>query len=710
MKFQVLSKLNRLATVFTLSAAVGFALVGCGGGGGSGGAPVNGGGGSTNTDPAVVKIELSSTTVTVASPGTVKVTVTSKAGQPLAGQVVSFSSSQALSRFSASTALTDASGVATVQVFPLDATSTGADAVVATTTVGGVTVSGSTGFQMTATNVAITSFTSDVTTLAAYGQTTLTLQLSGTTAGAPVNIVASSTCVASGKATLTPSTLTTTTSRATFTYRDNGCGAVSAADAVQVAVTGTTLTSSVNLTLTSPTVSSVGFLSATPDTIFLKGSGYVENSNVKFRVNDANGNGVPEQMVEFELTTFAGGVLLDGVTSKITKKTDSNGEVIVRVNSGTVPTPVRVKATLVGSTISTVSSSLAIAVGLPSQLNFSLAQGTINIEGYNHDGVPNTYTVIASDRLGNPVPEGTAINFVSEGGQVQATRLTAIQNGLSSTTANYLSSEPRPVDGRVTIVAYSLGEESFLDANGNNVFDANEDYQDLGDIFLDRLFNFGGRDPSGSYTGERFNPATGYNVQEDQFISAGITGSAPCRVPGSSLLDLNASIPVKPNSCNTGWGRAYVRRAAQTVLSGSGMRALDFIFDRVPNAPRGNSVDLIHYYDGVDNPVRQTHYHAPPVNVCGLGQAGGIYFTLADNNPVAFNPMPAGTVVSAVGTGKMKVAVSGGSPVISTSKPTGVGVTYDFDTDSEGTIFIRAVTPKGIGTAIGISVSRSCAP
>jgi hypothetical protein len=29
-----------------------------------------------------------------------------------------------------------------------------------------------------------------------------------------------------------------------------------------------------------------------------------------------------------------------------------------------------------------VSSSLAIAVGLPSQNNFSLAQGTRNIEGY----------------------------------------------------------------------------------------------------------------------------------------------------------------------------------------------------------------------------------------------------------------------------------------------------------------------------------------
>ena len=74
---------------------------------------------------------------------------------------------------------------------------------------------------------------------------------------------------------------------------------------------------------------------------------------------------------------------------------------LVILNSGTIPTPVRVKATLAGSSISTVSSSLSIAVGLPSQLNFSLSQGTKNIEGYNIDGTPNTYQIIASDRSGS---------------------------------------------------------------------------------------------------------------------------------------------------------------------------------------------------------------------------------------------------------------------------------------------------------------------
>lgn len=704
MKFSDQMSFSQIAAAVLLTVITSAGLVACGGGGGSAGQPVVGGGGSTNTDPGIVSVALSSTTVTTASPATVTVKVTTKAGAAIPGQVVSFSSSEGLARFSAATALTDESGVATVQVFPLNSDSAGADAVVASTTVSGVAISARTGFQMTATNVAIGSFTSDVSTLAAYGQTTLAVLLNGTTAGVPVKVIANSACVAAGKATLTPSDVTTTTGRAAFTYRDNGCGATSATDSVQISVTGTTLTSSLSLNLTSPAVSSVGFVSATPSTIFLKGSGYVENSNVKFRVNDANGNGVPEQLVEFELTTFTGGVLLDGQTTKVTKKTDANGEVIVRINAGTVPTPVRVKATLVGSSISTVSSSLAVAVGLPSQLNFSLAQGTINIEGYNYDGTPNTYTVIASDRLANPVPEGTAINFVAEGGQVQSIRLTNIENGLSSTTANYFSSEPRPIDGRVTVVAYSLGEESFLDSNGNNIFDASEDYQDLGDIFVDRLYNFGGEAPDTVYTEVRFNANVGYNSLQDQFVSLGLTGASTCRVATSPLLDLSVSVPVKPSSCNPGWGRAYVRRAVQTILSTSKSRLLDFV---LPGTASFSSEELIHYYDGNDAPVKQIH-RALTRDTCvtGLPGIGAFSFTVADVNPVAFNPMPAGTVVSVSATGKIKATVSGGSPVPSTADPSRASVSFDFDTDTSGSIFVTTTTPKGVGTTHQICVVR----
>lgn len=709
------------------AAVLALSVVACGGGGGSGGDPINGGGGGgggtpTPTPPATMTVELSSNTVTVASPGTVKVTLKNRAGAALPGYVVTFTTNLNLGAFSAPSALTDANGVATVQVQPASGNSTGADTVLASTTVDSTVISASIGFQMTATNVTLTSFTSDIATLAAYGQTSLTAQLAGTTAGSPVNIVATSTCVANGKATLTPTSVSTTTGRAVFTYRDNGCGAVATSDAVQISVTGTTITGSVSLGLTSPAVSSIAFVSASPDTIYLKGSGYVENSNVKFRVNDASGNGVPEQSVEFEPTTLAGGLLVEGVQTKVTKRTDSNGEVTVRVNAGTVPTPVRVKATLVGSAISTVSSNLNIAVGLPSQLNFSLSQGTINIEGYDYDGTPNTYTIIASDRLANPVPEGTAINFVAEAGQIQATQQTTVTNGLSRSTANYASAQPKPLDGRVTVVAYALGEESFLDINGNNVFDAGEDYQDLGDIFIDRLFNFGGRDKSTFYVNSRFNPTTGYNVSEDQFVGLSLGGAATCRQSVSSLLDLRHDIPVKPGSCTTGWGRAYVRRSIETILSRS-TPFLNWGVSMPANhaAPAGfcpAKRTLLGHYDGTDAPrasILDTDQDLAPLSYHAVSgtmlfgyvpEAGGsIPMRLADTNPIAYNPMPAGTTISVAATTGLTVSVGGGTPVPSTAYPTGLAINYKFDANtSSGTITITTRTPLGLGTAISFEL------
>jgi hypothetical protein len=50
-------------------------------------------------------------------------------------------------------------------------------------------------------------------------------------------------------------------------------------------------------------------------------------------------------------------------------------------------------------------------------------------------------------------------------------------------SVRFCAGNPRPADGRVTILAYALGEESFVDSNGNNRYDAGEPFTDLGDPF-----------------------------------------------------------------------------------------------------------------------------------------------------------------------------------------------------------------------------------
>lgn len=684
-----------------LSVVMLLAVAACGGGGGSAGTPVVGGGG-TGAQPRLT-LELSTATVTASAPATVTAKLVNAAGAPLPGVVVTFASLGGLGTFSSPTALTDAAGVATVTLQPQTATSTGADTVTASATVGTAEVSASVGFQLTATNVTIASFASDVSTVAAYGQTALTVTLAGSQPGTPVNVTVSSACVTKSLASLTPTSVTTSTGSASFTYRDAGCGSFDAVDGLQASVTGTSATASLQLALTAPTASSVSFISASPEVIFLKGSGFIENSNVIFQVRDANGAGVPNRLVLLEPTTLAGGLLIDGGSVPVSKLTDSEGKVLVRVNAGTVPTPVRIRATLGGTAISTVSSNLSIAVGLPSQNNFSMSQGTKNIEGYSIDGTSNTYMIIASDRLGNPVPDGTAINFVTESGQVQAVRTTVVGgDGLSRAVANFQSASPRPLDGRITVVAYSLGEESFLDANGNNVFDAGEDYQDLGDIFIDRLYN-------GTY-----------NVQEDQFISLTTEGNDACRTATSPLLQLDLSVPSRTlthtggvlNTCTAGWGRAYVRRAMQTVLSTSSARPM--FGTALPANARANNVEscpaplaLIKDIDGEDHgytvgdvPIPRGYYRFGSAFLANMPKAGVVFFLASDANPVAFNPVPAGTVISVVATRGLAATVDGGSPVPSTLAPTGVAIGYGFDDiTTSGTITVTFTTPSGLGTS-----------
>lgn len=717
--------------IFRLLLAVLSALVlaACGGGsggaapfggtpgGGTGGGGTGGGGGGGGGAPPTysLSIALSSVTVTAAAPVTVSVQLSSSNGSSVAGQVVSFSTGNALGRFSASSALTNASGLASVTLLPASGSSSGADTVTARATIGGSEVSASTGFQLTATDVSIASFVAEVGTAAlpAYGQTQLTVTLSGTTPTQPVTVSINSGCAAQTRAVLTPANVTTTTGTATFTYRDNGCGAFSQTDSLQASISGTAVTSVRSVTLTAPTVTSVAFVSASPQEIYLRGSGLQETSNITFQVRDTNGTGVPNQEVVLEATSLAGGLTIDSGSVPVTKRSDSNGNIIVRINSGTVPTPVRVRATLTASGVSTLSSNLSVAVGLPSQQGFSLSQGALNIEGFSVDGTLNSYTIIASDRLGNPVPAGTAINFVTEGGQIQPIRFTTLSNGLAGATANFQSASPRPADGRITVLAYALGEESFLDANGDNVYSPGEDFQDLGDVFLDRLFN------------QSFNPA------EDQSISlSSSAGGALCNTAMSPLIQLGADVPSRAlaldgsaiGTCVAGWGRAYVRKAAQTVLSTSSsrlgwrgalpsnarLRGPDSVCTR-----RDTLIDVVSAqpYGTNDSISRVPFYWFGSQNmVLVLNSVDLIPLMLTDTNPVALNPVAAGSVVSVQGSEGLTVKVSG-STVPSTLDPTLVVVEVAFaSTVMAGVVTVSVTSPAKVTTSYQQRVVRAPDP
>jgi hypothetical protein len=703
-------KIGRFAA-WAAASVLAVSLAGCGGGGGNAGTPVLGGGsggGSSGATSATLTLSASSTTVSSASPAQITAVLKDASGNPVAGQVVEFKVVGSLAVTGVGTALTNANGEASTSVYPASSTSTGADAVTASVDYAGKTLEGKVGFQFNATNITL-SFDALPSgfTLSAYGQVSLVLRATGASVGSPVNISLSSACVDAGKATLSPATATMTSGSLTVQYRDGGvngaCGATQVSDLVQATVPGSS-SKVLMIPLASPSVTSLGFVQAVPEQIFLKGSGLGESAAVTFVVRDVLGNAVPNQAVSLRLLTGAGGVLMAGqpVGTTITRTSDALGRVSVPISSGTVPTPVRVQASIVseGATISTVSSNLSVAMGLPSQLNFSLSQNTINIEGFNINGTPNAYTIFAADRSGNPVPAGTSINFVTEGGQIESSASTQLVNGISRATVNFVSQESRPADGRVTITAYALGEESFLDLNGNNVYDMGEPFQDLGDVFKDRSFN------------------GLFDVSEDEFVP--LKGdSAACTTTTDPLLALNPSIPSRPNTCDGRWSdKVYVRRAVETVLSTSTGRPLW--------ADTGGTSGGRGLQDFCPILTLQTGPWVPPPLVAstadftrvngqtwytGGSSSGVLTLIVADANNTRYNPMAAGTEISATSSNGLSVTVDGGSPVPNTSQPSLTTLSFTFQDDATaGLITVTFRSPNGTTTSFPIPVNTGSRP
>lgn len=662
------------------------------------------------TSLPTLELALSATTVSAAQPATVTATLRDANAQPLVGQVVTFSVVRSLAATNVRTALTDSAGRAIVVLAPTNATGAGADEVVANASVGSVALSQTRGFQVTATDVTIAGFSSAVNSLGAYGQTSLTLDLSGVSIGTPVQVGITSACASLGKAQVSPTNFSATSSSVTIQYRDTGCGAVQASDSLQATIIGTAATRSLTLPIAAPAVSSMAFIQSAPEVIFLRGSGFAEAALVTFEVRDAAGQPLPNRSVVVRLLTLTGGVTMEGGTADVTRTSDAQGRVVIRVNSGTLPTPVRLSATLQGTNISTVSSNLSVAVGLPSQLNFSLSQAAKNIEGMDRDGTTNTYQIIAADRNGNPVPAGTSINFVTEGGQIEPVKQIGIVNGIARTTAQFVSSEPRPLDGRVTITTYALGEESFIDLNGNNTKDPSEPFQDLGNIFKDRLFD------------GPFDPTT------DEFIPLAVNNSTACAAINDPLMRLDASIPSVPGTCDGTWsgaGQVYVRRATETVLSTSRARPV-WLDLGAGNIGLGASCRDIRLQVSSDVTNTEVFKLLEGGNRWyGGGAAGTLSFFAADANPgkapfqgtaafpyPRFNPMAAGTTISASTPTVGLSVVAGGTPIASSTEATGAAVAYNF-TDaavSQGVVFITFTSPSGTATSFSVTVFRGTRP
>jgi hypothetical protein len=439
------------------------------------------------------------TTISNDRPGTLVAVFRNAANNVVAGTVVTFTTTDTTGVFvpASATAITDSTGTARVGL-PVGTTA-GAFTATATASVDGKTATATINYTVSYSAVTLSALTVAPTTLAAGGTAGVEVTvLSGTTPYAPPQVVTfSSPCVAAGKARLiTP--VTTVNGVASSSYTDLGCGTADIITATAVVGTAT-ITRTASLTVNAASAGQLNFVSALPQNISLKGTGGAgrqETATVTFKVLNAVGQPLAGQVVNFALNTTVGGLTV----SPASATTGSDGTVATVVSSGTINTPVRVSATLPGNGITTVSDQLVVSTGVPEQASFSLGALIRNIEGGSFNGCPapngTTVTARLADRFHNPAPDGTAVSFTAEGGTVDASCLTGEtsttltdgtvikQKGTpGECTVRFCAASPRPADGRVTVLAYALGEESFVDANGNNRFDAGEVFTDLGDPF-----------------------------------------------------------------------------------------------------------------------------------------------------------------------------------------------------------------------------------
>lgn len=550
-----------------LSGLLLVALVGCGGGGGSAGTPATGSGsGSTNptgtstavigTPTLVVEIRDANNAVTSSIGGSGISTASAKlldaGGKPVAGKLVTFSADAALVKLSPTSGavLTDTNGIAFIQISPFSLTVSGAGSIKAAAQLDTIAVTGGVDFQVSAANLALRALNVGTTALAAFGNRAISVQVTanGAPVTSPVPVIFTASC-----GSISPASVTTDgTGVASSSYKADVIGCAGTNVTISASSAGATPISGQISVL--PTVATnIQFLSAAPAIIYLRDSGAVTQAVVTFRVVDATGNPQPNQAVVLSLVNAGPGVTIDTLGSivQVTKTSDSSGIVSVAVFSGTVPTPVQVRAALVAnSQISTTSSALTVASGRPVQKAASIASVKLSLEGLNFDGDTTPITLSLADRQGNPVPDGTVVNFVSQSG-VMIPPTCVVAGGTSQCSSTIRTQGTRPANGRVSVLSYVQGEENFDDANRNNVYDAGEPFTDLGNAYRSDV-------NSQAIPSENANIAN-YSFRQGLDFSVPRAGGVACTGGESGVS----------NTCDGVWGANEVRKQHLIIFASS---------------------------------------------------------------------------------------------------------------------------------------------
>jgi hypothetical protein len=302
------------------------------------------------------------------------------------------------------------------------------------------------------------------------------------------------------------------TTSGSVTYQDKGCATT---DHVSVQIAGTTQQQSADIVVQPPITQGIEYVSVDTPNICLQGTGCTSVANVVFKVVNTSGVGQSGARVDFKLDD--GSVNFADLGSTF-GTTGTDGKVTVSVASRQTPTPVRITAQLHSDlSISTISNELTISGGLPvaglsdahTGISFASTKYALN---YNLDGDSADLTLRLTDSHSAPAVDGTAVSLVSDGGTV-VPPYCVTKSGTCA--VKLVVSNPRPVNGRVHVMAYAKGQEYFVDVDGDGVkTSADTTFDDVPvGVCLDKNENGLCDLNSGEFVvGQSTNPAVGGTV------------------------------------------------------------------------------------------------------------------------------------------------------------------------------------------------------
>lgn len=577
---------NRMSSLFVRFFIVFAAMLlsACGGGGGNSGSTSgssSGSSGSTSTSTTVVASPAVSVAIVDSSFATVtsnsisggatyyvQATLTDAGGAVVANKLVNFSTNTAVAALAQSSALTNSNGVARVGITPISISSSAAATVTVSATVSGASVSGSLDYQTAAANVVLGSLSITTSSLSALQSTPVSVNamVNGAVAqNGQVNVNFTATC-----GVFSPSSASTNgAGLASSVYQSavNCSGAVT----LTAQASGASLTATGSVNVAAAQATNVVFSSATPSTMVTSQASGGKQASVVFRVLDQSGGGMSGQQLDIDLSAaavaagvrFVSGGSATSATQAVT--TDGSGNAVVTVTSGTMPTPVQVTAKLHANTsLAANSTGLTVGSGVPAQDASSLAVDKYALDAFTTDGVVANLTWSVADRQGNPIAPGTVVNFVTRSGGILGSSCTLTTSSRCSVT--YTSAGVRPSNGRVVILAFMDGEESFSDLDGDNIWDSGESFNDIGTMYMDA-------NESGGYvSGEQTYPGGMVGANSCEAVYDGIGVASTCDDTWSSSVKVRQRIVL---AMSAGQSSAVITQLANRTVDGFVVRVAD---------------------------------------------------------------------------------------------------------------------------------------